>query len=82
MKPLLARFIPSIVSEQPLSASEDLRLWRRLTGVSLLYGPGVEDEEKVEHDGRRDIAIEMDSVPVSIAAPMSVWNPEGEAGRY
>ncbi|KAF3037723.1 hypothetical protein E8E11_004532 [Didymella keratinophila] len=46
MKPLFAEWIPSMVSEQPMTASEDRRVMRQLTGLVLLTGD-VEDEAKV-----------------------------------
>lgn len=58
MKPLFARFIPAIVSEEPMSAREDRRIWRALTGLSLLEQI-TEDEEKEEQDRRRDTGIGM-----------------------
>ncbi|OAL43367.1 hypothetical protein IQ07DRAFT_650204 [Pyrenochaeta sp. DS3sAY3a] len=58
MKPLLTRFIPALVAEEPMSASEDRRIWRALTGLSLLEQI-TEDEEKEEHDRRRDTGIGM-----------------------
>ncbi|KAH8732024.1 hypothetical protein GQ44DRAFT_735705 [Phaeosphaeriaceae sp. PMI808] len=47
MKPFFARFIPAIVSEQPVSAREDARLWRGATGRGLLAA-SIADEEKQE----------------------------------
>jgi hypothetical protein len=76
MKPLFARFIPAIVSEQPISAREDARLFRGLTGVGFLLdteageaGETGEAEEKQEEqdDGRRDTAFAF-NVP-RVAAP-------------
>ncbi|KAF2629216.1 hypothetical protein BU25DRAFT_389218 [Macroventuria anomochaeta] len=58
MKPLFAKWIPAIVSEQPVSASEDRRVLRQLTGLVLLDG-GLVDEEKVpeQGQGRRDTGV-------------------------
>jgi hypothetical protein len=60
MKPLFARFMPAIVSEQPVSAREDKRSWRGLTGLTLLNEGirGNEDEEKAE---RRDTAVALEA---------------------
>jgi hypothetical protein len=58
MKPLFARFVPAIVSEQPVSAREDNRFWRDLTGLTLL-NERVRDSENGEQDKRRDTAIGM-----------------------
>lgn len=60
MKPLLAKWIPAMISEQPLSASEDKKFLRRLTGLALLDG-GLVDEEKSCKQGRRDTGVEMGS---------------------
>lgn len=68
MKPLLARFVPSVVSEQPMSAREERRLWRSITGVDLLSAD-LEDEEKAEDEGRRDTAISIGVIMKPIAAP-------------
>ena len=58
MKPLFARWIPSIVSEQPMTASEDRRVMRQLTGLVLLRG-AVDDEEKAaeQTQARRDTGV-------------------------
>jgi hypothetical protein len=60
MKPLFARFMPAIVSEQPVSAREDMKFWRGLTGLTLLNEGirGNGDEEKPE---RRDTAIALEA---------------------
>lgn len=58
MKPLFARFVPAIVSEQPVSAREDNRLWRDLTGLTLL-NEGIRENEDKEKTQRRDTAIGM-----------------------
>lgn len=58
MKPLLARFIPAVVSGEPMSASEDRRIWRALTGLSILEQT-PEDEEKEGYDRRRDTGVGM-----------------------
>src|SRR5690242_8338764 len=58
MKPLFASWFPAMVSEQPVSASEDTRALRRLTGLAMLHG-AFDDEEKTEEQeqGRRDTAV-------------------------
>lgn len=58
MKPLYARWIPAMVSEQPVSASEDKRVLGHLTGLALLTG-GLTDEEKAleQAQERRDTAV-------------------------
>ncbi|KAF3032394.1 hypothetical protein E8E12_003884 [Didymella heteroderae] len=45
MKPLFAKWMPAMVSEQPMTATEDRRVLRQLTGLALLTEQ-VEDEEK------------------------------------
>ena len=83
MKPLFARFIPAMVSEQPVSAREDARVWNRLTGLGLLeasIGDGG-DEDKAEYDARRDTAVAM-SVRSGgeILVPKRVWDGRGKSG--
>ena len=58
MKPLFAKWVPAMVSEQPMSASEDKRVLRRLTGLALLEG-GLSEikEEEQERQGRRDTGV-------------------------
>jgi hypothetical protein len=58
MKPLFAKWIPSMVSEQPMTASEDRRVMRQLTGLILLTGD-VDDEEKAAEPAqvRRDAGV-------------------------
>jgi hypothetical protein len=82
MKPLFARFIPAVVSEQPISAREDARLFRGLTGVGFLLDTeageagetGETEEKQEEHDGgRRDTAVAF-NVP-RVAAPGRIWDP-------
>lgn len=68
-----------------MSATEDRRLWRALTGMHLLAGT-TRDEEKTEHDGRRDTAIGMGVNSVEIASPEislpgEAWNPEDRIYR-
>ncbi|KAH7067946.1 hypothetical protein FB567DRAFT_634614 [Paraphoma chrysanthemicola] len=80
MKPLFARFIPALVSEQPLSAREDARIWRGLTGLHLLEGGSLVDEEKQEEDRRRDTAISMGERSARrIALPARARDQEGRA---
>lgn len=45
-----------MVSEQPMSASEDRRILRQLTGLALVDG-GLADEEKAEEPHRRDTGV-------------------------
>jgi hypothetical protein len=77
MKPLFARFIPAIVSEQPVSAREDARLFRGMTGVRwLLDTEAGEVEEKPEEDddGGRDTAVAMSVSRVT--PPGRIWDPK------
>jgi hypothetical protein len=78
MKPLFVRFAPSIVSEQPMSAREDARLWRAVTGMGLLVGRAEDEEKAVE--GRRDTAVAM-SVRSggTLEVPVRVWERKGKA---
>jgi hypothetical protein len=69
MKPLFARFLPALVSEQPLSAAEDGRTCRSLTGLHLLTGGSVDDAEKAQVGGRRDTLIEMNHFVRGVATP-------------
>jgi hypothetical protein len=57
-----------------MSAREDARLWRGVTGLGLLDADM--EEGKQEEDGRRDIAIAV-SVRSSrrIATPGRIWDP-------
>ncbi|KAH5989171.1 hypothetical protein HBI84_187620 [Parastagonospora nodorum] len=58
MKPLFARYVPAMVSDQPVSAREDARLWRAMTGLAQL--DAAEDGKKdVEYEGcgRRDTVV-------------------------
>jgi hypothetical protein len=77
MKPLFARFIPAIVSEQPVSAREDARLYRGMTGVGWLLDTEVgevEGKPKEDDDGRRDTAVAMS---VSwVTPPGRIWDPK------
>jgi hypothetical protein len=59
MKPLFARFLPVIVSEQPISSEEDGRTCRILTGLHLLSGSTDDDVEKAQGNGRRATLVEM-----------------------
>jgi hypothetical protein len=61
MKPLFAYFLPAIVSSQPVSAAEDGRTCRALTGLHLLRGGTDDDVEKAPGNGRRDTLVEMDA---------------------
>lgn len=58
MKPLLAKWIPAVVSEQPITATEDRRVLRQLTGLALL-AIEAEDEEKADEptQARRDTGV-------------------------
>ena len=84
MKPLFARFIPAMVSEQPISAAEDARVWRALTGLSLLEAGGaVDDEEKQEDEAERrsDTAISMGvRSERRIAVPERMWRGRRKRG--
>lgn len=60
MKPLFARFVPAMVSEQPISAREDKRIWRNLTGLTLL-NEGIREHADEEKAKRRDTAIGMET---------------------
>jgi hypothetical protein len=77
MKPLFARFIPAIVSEQPVSAREDARLYRGMTGVGWLLDTEVgevEGKPKEDDNGRRDTAVAMS---VSRVTPLGrIWDPK------
>jgi hypothetical protein len=69
MKPLLAKFVPAMVSEQPMSAAEDARLWRGTTGLHLLEGGAVDEEKQEDEDGdkgRRDTAVAMSARRVQV----------------
>lgn len=58
LKPLYAKWIPAMVSEQPLSASEDTQILRRLTGLAVLNGDLLkEDKAAQQAHGRRDTAV-------------------------
>ncbi|KAI4635274.1 uncharacterized protein J4E87_000224 [Alternaria ethzedia] len=61
MKPLIARFLPGIMSEQPMTAADDERTCRTLTGLHLLSGGTEGDVEKAQRGGRRDTLIESDA---------------------
>ncbi|KAI4942201.1 hypothetical protein J4E91_010175 [Alternaria rosae] len=61
MEPLFARFLPDSISEQPVSAAEDGRTCRALTGLHLLSGGTEGDAEKAQSGGRRDTLIETDT---------------------
>ncbi|KAF2826620.1 hypothetical protein CC86DRAFT_292356 [Ophiobolus disseminans] len=83
MKPLFARFIPAMVSEQPVSAAEDARVWRAMTGLSLLDEAVLESEGKKQEDverGRRDTAVAMSIRRGSLAVPASVWKGRKKSG--
>jgi hypothetical protein len=80
MKPLFARFVPAIVSEQPISAREDARLFKYMTGLGYIVDPEageVEDKHEEDYDdydyGRRVTAVAM-SVS-RVAAPGRIWDP-------
>ncbi|EMD92293.1 hypothetical protein COCC4DRAFT_48204 [Bipolaris maydis ATCC 48331] len=59
MKPLLARFLPYIISEQPLSAAEDGRASRALTSTHMLRTSIADAAEKRERRERNDTLVEM-----------------------
>lgn len=56
MKPLFANWVPAMVSEQPVSASEDKRVMRLLTGLALL-DCALMDEEKADEQGRQILSL-------------------------
>jgi hypothetical protein len=61
MKSLFARFLPTVVSEQPVLAAEDGRTCRALTDTYLLRGGTIGDEEKSpsgDGDTRRDMTMD------------------------
>lgn len=80
LKPLLARYMPAIVSEQPLSAREDLRRWSHLT-ILFRAGSDVEEEdvEKAERDKRRDTMISLQ--PMNVEVPRRVAKPVWTKGH-
>ena len=45
--------MPAIVSEQPVSASQDKRAMRRLTGLAILNGGLVDEENAVGQEQMR-----------------------------
>lgn len=58
-----------------MSAREDRQLWRGMTGLHLLEGLAMEDEEgKVGGGGRRDTAIGMGSNAERLASNDSTWD--------
>ena len=73
MKPLFARFLPAIVSEQPLSAAEDARTCRALTGLHLLTIAAAEEDDKNRKEAQdeewRDTLVESNTFSQRIAAP-------------
>jgi hypothetical protein len=77
MKPLFARFLPALVSEQPISARDDARLFRGLTGLGYLVdtetGEVQEKQDEEDDEGRRDTAVAM-SVN-QVVAPKRIWGP-------
>lgn len=76
MKPLLARFIPGLVSEQPLSAREERRLWRNLTGLDGALGTvTVEDEEMGEESARKTSVAEMVRRPERVGGLQRIGVP-------
>ncbi|KAF2024122.1 hypothetical protein EK21DRAFT_118088 [Setomelanomma holmii] len=77
MKPLFARFLPAIMTDQPMSAREDARLWRGVTGLNLLE-EALEAQEKQEEDEarRRDTVISQGwKNPRLIGAPARTYRP-------
>jgi hypothetical protein len=75
------RFIPALVSESPVSAAEDGRTCRALTGLHLLSAGTVDDVEKARSCGRRDTVIEMDHFVRGIATPKEVKKVKKAVGR-
>ncbi|KAH5337866.1 hypothetical protein HBI12_014760 [Parastagonospora nodorum] len=78
MKPLFARYVPAMVSDQPVSAREDARLWRAMTGLAQL--DAAEDGKKdVEYEGcgRRDTVVESDIRQAGLLMiPRRAWDPK------
>jgi len=79
MKPLLARYVPAIVSEQPLTAREDLRRWSHLTVMVHAALDEEEDVEKANRNKRRDTMIS--SEPMNVQAPRQVEDPGWTRGH-
>jgi hypothetical protein len=69
MKPLFARFLPCVVSEEAMSAAEDGRTCRALTGLHLLSGDTVDDAEKPRSDGRKDTLMQTSSPTLGMITP-------------
>ncbi|CAE7186032.1 hypothetical protein PTNB73_06466 [Pyrenophora teres f. teres] len=72
MKPLFARFLPALISEQPLTAAEDARTCRALTGLHLLTIAVAEEEEEEKNtpdEERRDTLVESNTFSQRIAVP-------------
>jgi hypothetical protein len=61
MKPLFVRFLPALVSEQPISVADNMRTCRALTGLHLLSEDTENDKEKARSGERRDTVVEMDA---------------------
>jgi hypothetical protein len=83
MKPFFARFAPAIVSEQPMSAREDARLWAGITGLRHLVDIEAGQDEELEkeeeaEDARRDTAIAMDLGQISVIR--KTWIQNGGSG--
>jgi hypothetical protein len=78
MKPLFARYIPAMVSDQPVSAREDARLWRAVTGLAQLdHTEHGEKDVEDEDCGRRDTIIELDTRQAGLLAmPRRAWDPK------
>jgi hypothetical protein len=78
MKPLFARYIPAMVSDQPVSAREDARLWRAITGLAQLdHTEHGEKDVEDEDCGRRDTIIELDTGQAGLLAmPRRAWDPK------
>jgi hypothetical protein len=83
MKPLFARFLPALVSEQPVSARDDARLFRGMTGLGYLVdtetGEVEKKQEEEDDEGRRDTAVAM-SVS-QVVAPGRIWDPRRSVRR-
>ncbi|KAF1829235.1 hypothetical protein BDW02DRAFT_177731 [Decorospora gaudefroyi] len=85
MKPLFARFLPAIVSEQPVSAAEDRRNCRALTGGYLLGGMAVDGGGKKRDGRRRDTLIEMNDFARRVGPTLRLKRGKrglGNGGRH
>jgi hypothetical protein len=76
MKPLFARLTPCLVPEQPVSAREDARIWRALTGLSQLVDT-ERGQGRIKECKRRDTAMSMRSKEGrGMLRPERAWDPQ------